>query len=262
YAGSTRGGRDELWDAQVGLTGVHEVDAHNVVPIWAASDKLEYAARTIRTKIHRKLPEYLVEYPQLEPGCTVEWTGEKPPPVDWDSLIAAVISLVIRRWCTVVDSLPAAAAAAAAAASPKTIQSTSGTSGHVHAKVQQQEQEELRTLFPSPRCTANQLPSSHIPNWAVCVLCIPFPLHSACCVQGWAGPEVPEVDWIVPGEAAAAAGLKTFLEKRLKGYDSGRNDPSKGPTTLSGLSPWLHYGHIAPQRCALEARKTRKQHSK
>ncbi|CAI7846818.1 unnamed protein product, partial [Closterium sp. NIES-53] len=77
-----------------------------------------------------------------------------------------------------------------------------------------------------------------------------------------AGPEVPEVDWIVPGEAAAAAGLKTFLDKRLKGYDSGRNDPSKGPTTLSGLSPWLHYGHIAPQRCALEARKTRKQHSK
>ncbi|GJP50224.1 hypothetical protein CLOM_g9366 [Closterium sp. NIES-68] len=162
-------GREELWDASVGLVGVHEVDAHNVVPIWAASDKLEYAARTIRTKIHRKLPEYLVEYPQVEAGSTVEWAGEKPVPVDWDSLIESVIR---------------------------------------------------------------------------------------------AGPEVPEVDWVVPGEAAAAAGLRTFLERRLKGYDSQRNDPSKGPTSLSGLSPWLHYGQIAPQRCALEARKLRKEHSK
>ncbi|GJP50223.1 hypothetical protein CLOM_g9366 [Closterium sp. NIES-68] len=84
-------GREELWDASVGLVGVHEVDAHNVVPIWAASDKLEYAARTIRTKIHRKLPEYLVEYPQVEAGSTVEWAGEKPVPVDWDSLIESVI---------------------------------------------------------------------------------------------------------------------------------------------------------------------------
>lgn len=32
---------------------VHEVDAHNVVPVWVTSEKLEYAARTIRTKIHR-----------------------------------------------------------------------------------------------------------------------------------------------------------------------------------------------------------------
>jgi deoxyribodipyrimidine photo-lyase len=29
----------------------HEVDAHNVVPVWVASDKREYGARTIRPKV-------------------------------------------------------------------------------------------------------------------------------------------------------------------------------------------------------------------
>lgn len=38
---------------------MHQVDAHNVVPVWDASDKKETAARTIRKKIHTKLPGYL-----------------------------------------------------------------------------------------------------------------------------------------------------------------------------------------------------------
>lgn len=38
---------------------MHEVDTHNVVPVWEASDKKETAARTIRKKIHTKLPIYL-----------------------------------------------------------------------------------------------------------------------------------------------------------------------------------------------------------
>jgi deoxyribodipyrimidine photo-lyase len=46
---------------------LHEVDAHNVVPVWVASDKLEYAARTIRPKITTKLATYLVEYPVVKP---------------------------------------------------------------------------------------------------------------------------------------------------------------------------------------------------
>jgi deoxyribodipyrimidine photo-lyase len=34
------------------------VDTHNVVPVWEASDKQEYGARTIRPKIHKLLNEY------------------------------------------------------------------------------------------------------------------------------------------------------------------------------------------------------------
>lgn len=45
---------------------VYEVDAHNVVPVWQASQKQEYAARTIRPKIHRLLSDYLNELPSLQ----------------------------------------------------------------------------------------------------------------------------------------------------------------------------------------------------
>ncbi len=45
-----------------------EVDAHNVVPCWAVSQKEEYAAHTFRPKLYRLLPEFLDEYPKLEEG--------------------------------------------------------------------------------------------------------------------------------------------------------------------------------------------------
>ncbi len=45
---------------------LYEVDAHNVIPVWEASPKQEFAARTIRPKIHALLPEYLVEFPKLK----------------------------------------------------------------------------------------------------------------------------------------------------------------------------------------------------
>lgn len=44
----------------------YEVDAHNVIPCWIASDKEEFAAYTIRPKIHKLLPEFFEDYPQLK----------------------------------------------------------------------------------------------------------------------------------------------------------------------------------------------------
>jgi len=46
----------------------YEVDAHNIVPCWAASGKQEYAAYTFRPKINALLSEFLVEFPELEPN--------------------------------------------------------------------------------------------------------------------------------------------------------------------------------------------------
>lgn len=63
---------------------MHVLDAHNVVPVWQASDKQEYAARTIRPKINSKLDEWLIDYPELY-GATIPWQ-EKPPKIDWDEL--------------------------------------------------------------------------------------------------------------------------------------------------------------------------------
>lgn len=40
-----------------------EVDARNVVPCWVASPKLEFAARTIRPKLKKLLPEFLLPLP-------------------------------------------------------------------------------------------------------------------------------------------------------------------------------------------------------
>lgn len=44
----------------------YEVDAHNIVPVWLASDKQEFAARTIRPKINKLLPDFLVSFPRLK----------------------------------------------------------------------------------------------------------------------------------------------------------------------------------------------------
>jgi deoxyribodipyrimidine photo-lyase len=65
-------------------------------------------------------------------------------------------------------------------------------------------------------------------------------------------PTVPEVEEITPGEEAASRVLEGFLRRRLPAYDASRNDPSV--PGQSGLSPYLHFGHLSPQRAALLAR--------
>ncbi len=92
------------WMAQAARTlsglAVHEVDARNVVPCRAVSDKREYMARTIRPKITRRLHEFLTPLPEPEPQSVrldqadsglpdpdvlAAWLkpNEAVPPVDW-----------------------------------------------------------------------------------------------------------------------------------------------------------------------------------
>ncbi|MHB0914341.1 MAG: deoxyribodipyrimidine photo-lyase [Thermoleophilia bacterium] len=74
---------------------LREVDAHNIVPAWIASDKQEYGAYTIRPKIERLLGDYLEEFPVTRPvphpwpaaAATVDWeaaatAARAGPPVD------------------------------------------------------------------------------------------------------------------------------------------------------------------------------------
>ncbi|WP_277656741.1 deoxyribodipyrimidine photo-lyase [Seleniivibrio woodruffii] len=60
---------------------VYEVDAHNVVPCRFVSNKQEYAARTIRPKIHRYLGEFLTELPRIERQEAV--FSQSVPSADW-----------------------------------------------------------------------------------------------------------------------------------------------------------------------------------
>ena len=62
----------------------YEVDAHNIIPCWHASPKLEYGAFTIRPKIRRLMPEFLEEYPKLGKHPFV-WNGKRET-VDWDKI--------------------------------------------------------------------------------------------------------------------------------------------------------------------------------
>lgn len=57
---------------------VHQVDAHNVIPAWHVSPKLEFAAYTIRPKINRLLPTFLEEFPA--PIVHPFTRGELSPP--------------------------------------------------------------------------------------------------------------------------------------------------------------------------------------
>ncbi|XP_071707514.1 deoxyribodipyrimidine photo-lyase-like [Rutidosis leptorrhynchoides] len=158
-----RGWKQEIVKRVSDSVTIHEVDAHNIVPMWVTSDKLEEFARTIRPKIYDKFPDYLTEFPTLKPQIR-KWAGPNQT-IDWEKLIENVVR---------------------------------------------------------------------------------------------EGAEVPEIKWCEPGENAALETLmgtkNGFLSSRLKNYAADRNDPFK-PKATSGLSPYLHFGQISAQRCAIEARK-------
>lgn len=60
-----------------------EVDAHNIVPCWVASDKEEFAAHTFRPKIHRALGAFSGALPALQ---THAHTPQNLPMVAWETL--------------------------------------------------------------------------------------------------------------------------------------------------------------------------------
>ncbi|XP_022068813.2 CPD photolyase [Acanthochromis polyacanthus] len=65
-----------------------QVDAHNIVPCWEASPKLEYAARTIRGKITKVLSDFLTDFPLVEKHPHAATRAAKP--VDWDKTLTSL----------------------------------------------------------------------------------------------------------------------------------------------------------------------------
>ncbi|XP_058460233.1 deoxyribodipyrimidine photo-lyase isoform X2 [Malaya genurostris] len=137
-----------------------QVDAHNIVPVWVTSEKLEYAARTIRSKINKNLDEYLTQFPPV-----------------------------------------------------------------------------IKHPFKSA-------PKANSVNWVK--------LQDLLKVDR----TIDEVEWAVPGYKGGVVMLQSFIEKRLRKFNSKRNDPTDD--ALSNLSPWFHFGQISVQRSVLAV----KQHGK
>ena len=61
----------------------YEVDAHNIVPCLYVSDKLEFAAYTIRPKIHKALIEFMDEFSALKKMKKSEISSDK---IDWNKI--------------------------------------------------------------------------------------------------------------------------------------------------------------------------------
>ncbi|XP_010781205.1 CPD photolyase isoform X1 [Notothenia coriiceps] len=65
-----------------------QVDAHNIVPCWVASPKLEYAARTIRGKLTKLLPQFLTDFPLAEKHPYTTTITAKL--IDWEKTLASL----------------------------------------------------------------------------------------------------------------------------------------------------------------------------
>lgn len=61
------------------------------------------------------------------------------------------------------------------------------------------------------------------------------------------------INWCKPGTKYGMNELCNFINKRLKNFNSDRNNPTKN--ALSNLSPWYHFGQLSTQRSALEVKK-------
>lgn len=70
---------------------LYEVDSHNCIPVWELSPKQEFAARTIRSKAHAKLPRFLETYEKLQFHKSNEELLSTLLLVDWDEVRTKII---------------------------------------------------------------------------------------------------------------------------------------------------------------------------
>ena len=64
---------------------------------------------------------------------------------------------------------------------------------------------------------------------------------------------VKPVEWAQPGSKAGLEMLESFVNERFNMYAEKRNVPTVN--AVSNLSPWFHFGCVAPQRALLYAQK-------
>ncbi|PID61833.1 MAG: deoxyribodipyrimidine photolyase [Ignavibacteriae bacterium] len=76
----------EKWQIQVKnkiSIPFHQIDAHNIVPVWETSNKLEFAAYTIRPKINKQLSEFLDDFPKISKLQNKNFSASK---IKWEKL--------------------------------------------------------------------------------------------------------------------------------------------------------------------------------
>jgi deoxyribodipyrimidine photo-lyase len=69
---------------------LYEVDAHNCIPVWHTSQKQEFAAHTVRGKIHAKLPDFLDDYTKLAFHHENQELLKTLVMIDWNSISSSI----------------------------------------------------------------------------------------------------------------------------------------------------------------------------
>jgi deoxyribodipyrimidine photo-lyase len=92
---------------------VFEVDTHNIVPLWVASDHQEVAARTLRPKLKRLLPDYMDQAKQLQ-SHPYDWPGTVQKMAQLQSMIDELVEAVPANGSDISRFQPGEAAAGAA----------------------------------------------------------------------------------------------------------------------------------------------------
>lgn len=90
-------------DAVISATSApfHQVDAHNVVPCWHASPKQEFGAYTLRPKLKKLLPHFLIDFPEVAAQDASHVEGLAP--IDWShvrSTLRVNTSIAPVEWIT------------------------------------------------------------------------------------------------------------------------------------------------------------------
>jgi deoxyribodipyrimidine photo-lyase len=70
---------------------LYEVDAHNCIPVWELSQKQEFAAHTIRRKVHEKLPVFLEEHGRLAKHTANDDLLRTIPESNWNEISNQII---------------------------------------------------------------------------------------------------------------------------------------------------------------------------
>lgn len=178
--------------------------------VWHTSDKKEHAARTIRPKIHKLLPKFLEQFPELP--VMPAWDQEATP-IDWPLILKEATERGIFSHHDAYSIAPVW----------------------------------YTTDFVVCCCTANQQQIDVYYSFTVAM--VPGSKHCKFLQElrsrygVVAGKDVPEVAGFPSGEEAAhnaLTGDKGFLTSgRLKKYDTERNNPTK-PEVCSLLSTLQH----------------------
>jgi DNA photolyase len=212
---------------------VAEVDAHNVVPVWVASDKREYAARTLRPKIHARLPEFLVEFPAISRPAPWPEVAQQPPAIDWQVCVCVCVCVCVRARAraahasySLVLSLGWDVFAWCCGGLGCGVGRRAGRCGLYTKGLCVAHSPALFSLCTRKICDAAQNTHRNTHN-----KCNHVVLQALFAEVRRVGAAVPEVTWAVGGEDAAAAALlgeSGFLSPgRLKLYATKRNDPSQ-----------------------------------